>query len=82
MNYYFLRKDLSQVQDKLDKYSVDFASLTLLGVKWFTGFLCVSQAPGSPKRLKRTIWVAKPEINENIHDIVLADGRLNMHEIM
>ncbi|XP_022822885.1 histone-lysine N-methyltransferase SETMAR-like [Spodoptera litura] len=83
IKHYFLRKkSITQTKAKLDKYYGDSAPSISMVKKWFTEFRCGRTSTEDAKRSGRPVEVSTSETAEKIHDMVLADRRLKVREIV
>lgn len=83
IKHYFLRKkSTTQTKAKLDKYCGDSGPSISMVKKWFTVFRCGLRSTEDAERSGRPIVVSTPEIIEKIHNMVLADRRLKVREIV
>lgn len=83
IKHYFLRKKtVNQTKEKLDKYYGDSAPSISMVKKWFTDFRCGRTSTNDAERSGRPIEVNTPENVEKIHDMVLADRRVKVREIV
>ncbi|QQP31674.1 Putative mariner transposase [Caligus rogercresseyi] len=79
----FLReKTIAETKAKLDKYYGDSAPSISMVKKWFTEFRCGRTSTIDAERSGRPVEVATPETIQKIHDMVLADRRLKVREIV
>ncbi|QQP52895.1 Putative mariner transposase [Caligus rogercresseyi] len=72
----------SDFRAKLDKYYGDSAPSISMVKKWFTEFRCGRTSTIDAERSGRPVEVATPETIQKIHDMVLADRRLKVREIV
>jgi histone-lysine N-methyltransferase SETMAR len=83
IKHYFLRKKtITETKAKLDKYYGDSAPSISMVKKWFTEFRCGRTSTADAERPGRPVEVSTPETIEKIHDMVLADRRLKVREIV
>ncbi|QQP40773.1 Putative mariner transposase [Caligus rogercresseyi] len=83
IKHYFLReKTIAETKAKLDKYYGDSAPSISMVKKWFTEFRCGRTSTIDAERSGRPVEVATPETIQKIHDMVLADRRLKVREIV
>ena len=83
IKHYFLRKKtIAQTKAKLDKYYGDSAPSLSMIKKWFTEFRCGRTSTENAERSGRPVEVSTPETIKKIHDMVLADRRLKVREIV
>lgn len=83
IKHYFLRKKtITQTKAKLDKYYGDSAPSISMVKKWFTEFRCGRTSTEDAERSGRPVEVSTSETIEKIHDMVLADRRLKVREIV
>ncbi|QQP51330.1 Mariner transposase [Caligus rogercresseyi] len=83
IKHYFLReKTIAQTKAKLDKYYGDSAPSISMVKKWFKEFRCGRTSTIDAERSGRPVEVATPETIQKIHDMVLADRRLKVREIV
>ncbi len=83
IKHYFLRKiSITQTKAKLDKYYGDSAPSISMVKKWFTEFRCSCTSTEDAERPGRPFEVSTSETVEKIHDMVLADRRLKVKQIV
>ncbi|QQP58373.1 Putative mariner transposase [Caligus rogercresseyi] len=83
IKHYFLReKTIAETKAKLDKYYGDSAPSISMVKKWFTEFRCGRTSTIDAERSGRPVEVATPETIQKNHDMVLADRRLKVREIV
>ncbi|QQP31396.1 Mariner transposase, partial [Caligus rogercresseyi] len=75
-------KTIAETKAKLDKYYGDSAPSISMVKKWFTEFRCGRTCTIDSERSGRPVEVATPETIQKIHDMVLADRRLTVQEIV
>ncbi|CAK1588256.1 unnamed protein product [Parnassius mnemosyne] len=82
IKHYFLRKTITETKAKLDKYYGDSAPSISMVKKWFTEFCCGRTSTEDAERSGRPVEVSSPKTIKKIHDMVLADQRLKVQEIV
>ena len=82
IKHYFLRgKSIKETEKKLAKYYKESAVSHGMVRKWFTEFRCGRIGTSDAERLGHPKEVTSQEIIDKIHDIVVNDRRLKVHEI-
>ena len=76
------KKTITETKAKLDKYYGDSAPSISMVKKWFTEFRCGRTSTIDAERSGRPVEVAIPETIEKIRNMVLADRRLKVREIV
>ena len=77
-----MKKTVNQTKEKLDKYYGDSAPSISMVKKWFTDFRCGRTSANDAERSGLPIEVNTPENTKKIHDMVLADRRVKVREIV
>ena len=79
----FLReKTITETKAKLYKYYGDSAPSISMLTKWFIEFRCGRTSTIDAERAGRPVEIAMPETIEKIRNMVLADRRLKVREIV
>ena len=82
IKHYVLREKNTETKAKLDKYYGDSAPSISIVKKWFTEFRCGRTSTIDAERPGRPVKVAIPESIKKIRNMVLADRRLQVREIV
>ena len=84
IKHYVLRekKTITEIKAKLDKYYRDSAPFISMVKKWFIEFRCGHTSTIDAERCRRPVEVAVPETIEKIRNMLLADQRLQVREIV
>ena len=82
-HYFLEEKTITETKAKLDKYYGDSAPSISMVKKWFTEFRCGRTSTIDAERSGgRPVEVALSETIEKIRNIVLADRRFKVREIV
>ena len=82
IKHYFLQgKSMKETEAKLTGYYKEFALSNGMVHEWFTEFRCDRISTSDAECLVRPKEVTSQEMIDKIHDIVLSDRRLKVHEI-
>ena len=84
IKHYFLRekKTITETKAMLDKYYGNSAPSITKKKKWFTEFRCGRTSTIDAERSGRPVEAAIPETIEKIRNMLLADRRLKVREIV
>lgn len=83
IKHYFLRqKTAKETKEKLDKYYGESAPSKSMVCKWFAEFKNGRTSTIDEPRSGRPNDVTTPEMVDKIHDIVLADRRVKLRDIV
>ena len=79
---FFGKKTITETKTKLDKYYGNSASSISMVKKWLTEFRCRRTSTIDAERSGRPVEVALHETIEKIRNMVLADRKLKVREIV
>ena len=83
IKHYFLReKTITETKAKLDKFYGDSAPSISMVKRCFTEFRCGRTSTIDAERSERPAEVAIPETIQKIRNMVMADSRLKVREIV